>query len=93
MCGRLGSRQDRENAHAIIFGFAGFNVGKKQKNGSGTLAQLVEQRTFNPLVTGSNPVRPTTNPFVEYQKPAVSSIAGFFLGMNSCLACDLLHEP
>ena len=23
------------------------------------LAQMVEQRTFNPLVTGSNPVRPT----------------------------------
>ena len=26
----------------------------------GTLAQLVEQRTFNPLVAGSNPARPTT---------------------------------
>ena len=26
----------------------------------GTLAQLVEQRTFNPLVTSSNLVRPTT---------------------------------
>ena len=26
----------------------------------GTLAQLVEQRTFNPLVNGSNPLRPTT---------------------------------
>jgi hypothetical protein len=26
----------------------------------GPLAQLVEQWTFNPLVTGSNPVRPTT---------------------------------
>jgi len=26
---------------------------------SGTLAQLVEQRTFNPLVVGSNPSRPT----------------------------------
>ena len=25
----------------------------------GALAQLVEQRTFNPLVTGSSPVRPT----------------------------------
>ena len=28
----------------------------------GTLAQLVEQRTFNPLVAGSNPARPTTPP-------------------------------
>jgi hypothetical protein len=27
----------------------------------GSLAQLVEQRTFNPLVAGSNPARPTTN--------------------------------
>ena len=27
----------------------------------GTLAQLVEQRTFNPLVTSSNLVRPTKN--------------------------------
>ncbi|VXC38776.1 hypothetical protein BURKHO8Y_210442 [Burkholderia sp. 8Y] len=25
----------------------------------GSLAQLVEQRTFNPLVAGSNPARPT----------------------------------
>ena len=29
----------------------------------GTLAQLVEQRTFNPLVAGSNPARPTTPPW------------------------------
>ena len=27
----------------------------------GSLAQLVEQLTFNQLVTGSNPVRPTNN--------------------------------
>lgn len=26
---------------------------------SGSLAQLVEQRTFNPLVVGSSPARPT----------------------------------
>jgi hypothetical protein len=29
--------------------------------GYGSLAQLVEHRTFNPRVTGSNPVRPTTS--------------------------------
>ena len=29
----------------------------------GSLAQLVEQRTFNPLVAGSNPARPTK--FIE----------------------------
>lgn len=28
----------------------------------GSLAQSVEQRTFNPLVEGSNPSRPTTSP-------------------------------
>ena len=29
----------------------------------GSVAQLVEQRTFNPLVVGSNPARPTTSDF------------------------------
>lgn len=28
-------------------------------NDYGTVAQLVEQRTFNPFVEGSNPSRPT----------------------------------
>ena len=27
---------------------------------SGSLAQLVEHRAFNPMVIGSNPIRPTT---------------------------------
>ncbi len=31
----------------------------------GSLAQLVEQRTFNPLVAGSNPARPT-NKSISY---------------------------
>jgi hypothetical protein len=31
----------------------------RRKAWFGTLAQLVEQRTFNPLVTSSNLVRPT----------------------------------
>ena len=31
-----------------------------QNDTSGSLAQSVEQRTFNPLVEGSNPSRPTT---------------------------------
>jgi tRNA threonylcarbamoyladenosine dehydratase len=31
----------------------------------GSLAQSVEQRTFNPLVAGSNPARPTTGPTVR----------------------------
>lgn len=30
-------------------------------DGRGSLAQLVEQLTFNQLVAGSNPARPTTN--------------------------------
>ena len=38
----------------------------------GSLAQLVEQRTFNPLVEGSNPSRPT-----RFKKPSFSEL-GFF---------------
>ena len=38
----------------------------------GSLAQLVEQRTFNPLVAGSNPARPTTN--LLYQMKALRVI-------------------
>ena len=35
----------------------------------GPLAQLVEQRTFNPLVVGSNPTRPTIcKPFSDTAK-------------------------
>src|SRR6185436_10396550 len=37
---------------------------------SGALAQLVEQRTFNPLVTGSNPVRPTSTAGLPSCRPA-----------------------
>ena len=33
---------------------------KNRREISGTLAQLVEQRTFNPFVVGSTPARPTT---------------------------------
>jgi hypothetical protein len=42
-----------------------YNLGLRWANGLaersnvGSLAQLVEQRTFNPLVAGSNPARPT----------------------------------
>ena len=38
-------------------------IGAAQQNGcnSGSLAQLVEQLTFNQLVAGSNPARPTTS--------------------------------
>jgi hypothetical protein len=31
----------------------------RQRKDTGTLAQLVEQRTFNPFVVGSTPARPT----------------------------------
>jgi hypothetical protein len=43
-----------------------------QQNGSGTLAQSVEQRTFNPLVGSSSLPRPT--------KPVVYSFDGFQVG-------------
>ena len=38
-----------------------WNLGRRVRGSSGRLAQLVEQRTFNPLVGGSNPP-PPTNP-------------------------------
>jgi hypothetical protein len=40
----------------------------------GSLAQLVEQRTFNPLVAGSNPARPT-----KYVREANRSRLAFFV--------------
>jgi hypothetical protein len=43
----------------------------------GSLAQLVEQRTFNPLVAGSNPARPTTN--LQHQIKALRVIVTPFL--------------
>ena len=49
--------------------------------GWGTLAQLVEQRTFNPLVAGSSPARPT-NIF----KATLCHAKWLFLWRKSC-AC------
>jgi hypothetical protein len=37
---------------------------------NGMLAQLVEQRTFNPFVVGSTPAHPTTKSLMAYRKPA-----------------------
>jgi hypothetical protein len=37
-------------------------AGEAELNQFGTLAQLVEQRTFNPFVVGSTPARPTNFP-------------------------------
>jgi hypothetical protein len=42
----------------------------------GSLAQLVEQRTFNPLVAGSNPARPTK----EFSEKANLRVGFFVLG-------------
>ena len=44
------------------------------KRSSGPLAQLVEQLTFNQWVTGSNPVRLTTE---------INDLAGFLLSLVS----------
>ena len=46
----------------------------------GTLAQLVEQRTFNPLVTSSNLVRPTT---LIQKKPVQTELVFFFFAISS----------
>jgi hypothetical protein len=64
--GRMGDGPDRQpespGGAAIIDGFAAPQVLQNTEPlcaVRGTLAQLVEQRTFNPLVAGSNPARPT----------------------------------
>ena len=44
--------------NVIILGCA-VNIRHYQDENLGTLAQLVEQRTFNPFVVGSTPARPT----------------------------------
>ena len=44
----------------------------QQLQQDGTLAQLVEQRTFNPFVVGSTPARPT----IQYEGPV--AIQGLF---------------
>jgi hypothetical protein len=54
--------------------FSGYNL-RLHASDSGTLAQLVEQRTFNPFVVGSTPAGPTKN----IEKPAILNVAGFFL--------------
>ena len=53
----------------------------------GSLAQLVEQRTFNPLVAGSNPARPTKNlQQLQYVKSQPSPVGFFFYRMH-VLSC------
>ncbi|MEN9436398.1 MAG: hypothetical protein RIR09_1053 [Pseudomonadota bacterium] len=53
----------------------------------GTLAQLVEQRTFNPFVVGSTPARPT-NIDAWYRK-----IPGIFIGAPSMGALLRVQVP
>ena len=50
----------------------------------GSLAQLVEQRTFNPLVAGSNPARPTTN----YQEAHEFRFVGFLRSGHSLVGSE-----
>jgi hypothetical protein len=53
---------------------------------SGPLAQLVEQLTFNQWVTGSNPVRLTTN----FKGLAKTTLSLLYLGLHwgyKCLLC------
>ncbi|MEY3184214.1 MAG: hypothetical protein RLZZ613_902 [Pseudomonadota bacterium] len=42
----------------------------------GSLAQSVEQRTFNPLVAGSNPARPTTKIQIGHATVFSKSLVG-----------------
>jgi len=51
---------------------------------SGPLAQLVEQLTFNQWVTGSNPVRLTTN----FKGLAVNTLSLLYLGLHRGYKCS-----
>jgi hypothetical protein len=55
----------------------------------GSLAQLVEQRTFNPLVAGSNPARPTMN----YQEAHEFRFVGFLRSGRSLVASEKARPP
>ena len=69
MRGRLGARPAGDpiplKVRAIIWGLAVQRMRCSQTKARystfGALAQLVEQRTFNPFVVGSTPAGPTTN--------------------------------
>lgn len=55
---------------------------------AGPLAQLVDQRTFNPLVTGSNPVRP-----ISALRVGAFPRAGHILCATSGIARRSQHDP
>src|SRR5437899_4589722 len=57
----------------------------------GTLAQLVEQRTFNPLVTSSNLVRPTRSPAVKSLRSLV--FAALLLAAAGAQSQSGLEQP
>ena len=46
------------------------------------LAQLVEQRTFNPFVVGSIPAHPTNKTLAGYREFAIHKIANSFFIMS-----------
>ena len=58
----------------------------------GTLAQLVEQRTFNPFVVGSTPARPTKI-LVVNQAPRAEMPGCFFLSMVIILVVGGFFAP
>ena len=49
------------------------------------LAQLVEQRTFNPFVVGSTPAHPTKLGHAGIERLAITTVAGFIFGRHSGL--------
>ena len=55
----------------------------------GSLAQLVEQRTFNPLVAGSSPARPTMN----YQEAHEFRFVGFLRSGHPLVASKKRAAP
>ena len=64
---------------------------------NGSLAQLVEQRTFNPLVVGSNPARPTKSVRNEFGNVAQlveqRTLNPSVQGSNPCVPTTPPNDP
>ena len=72
MCKNFGGACEDGHFDGILEGLGG-NEKVPQRHSllpfSGSLAQLVEQRTFNPFVVGSTPARPTKSTLKSPRSP------------------------
>jgi hypothetical protein len=64
-----------------------YRLSSRQNADDGSLAQLVEQRTFNPLVVGSNPTRPTI--YIGSAARALTYLAALFRNCSAMRSATL----